>query len=75
MDAVIESMDETLDKYKAQALPRPEGAPEKHEENKEVDVREEVRSSGQTSRILNLLAFVINQAPIKAAFLQLTRPG
>ena len=37
---------------------------------------EEIRSSGQTARMLALVAHLINQQPaIKAAFLQICKPG
>ena len=31
----------------------------------------ELRCSGETAKVLNLLAFLMNQAPIKAAFVNL----
>lgn len=70
LDVVTESMDASVDPHPkdetkkdrpaAEALPAP---------------KEHVRASRQTSRILNLLAFLMNQPPIKSAFLHLTQPG
>lgn len=61
----MKSMDATIERL----LPEPAPEAEKQEEGQ----REELRSSGHTSRILNLLAYIMNQPPIKATFLYLCR--
>ncbi len=42
-------------------------------ERAEETVKMEVKASGETARILNLLAFLMNQAPVKAAFITISR--
>ena len=37
-----------------------------------VDEATDLRCSGETAKILNLLGFLMNQAPVKAAFIHLT---
>ena len=64
LDALLESLDQTLESYNQPG------------DRAEVDTdkpREEKRSSGQTSRILNLITFLISQPSIKAAFINLSQ--
>ena len=66
LDAVIASMDATISRYGDASEPL-----DQKKEN-----TEEMRSSGQTARMLALMAYLINQqSAIKAAFLQICRPG
>ena len=67
LDAIIASMDATIFRYGDAA----EAGSDQKKEN-----AEEIRSSGQTARMLALVAHLINQQPaIKAAFLQICKPG
>ena len=67
LDAIVASMDATIFRYGDVA----EAGSDQKKEN-----AEEIRSSGQTARMLALVAHLINQQPaIKAAFLQICKPG
>ena len=67
LDAIVASMDTTISRYGDAA----EAGSDQKKEN-----AEEIRSSGQTARMLALVAHLINQQPaIKAAFLQICKPG
>ena len=67
LDAIIASMDATIFRYGDAA----EAGSDQKKEN-----AEEIRSSRQTARMLALVAHLINQQPaIKAAFLQICKPG
>ena len=49
------------------------GEEEKTGSGEEKAAREEVKSSGQTARILKLIAFLVNHATVKTCFLHLCR--
>ena len=66
LDGLLESMDATIERL----LPEGASEAEKHDDSGQ---REELRSSGHTSRILNLLAYIMNQPPIKATFLHMCK--
>ena len=67
LDTLVDSMNATCE---AARTPHTESAPG-HTEETAV----EHSASSHSSRVLNLIAFLMNQAPIKAAFLQLTKGG
>lgn len=68
LDALMESMDSSVI-----ALPPPPVGPE-GEPPVEMTMKEGFCTS-HTYRIISLIAFLVNQAPAKAAFLTVTRPG
>ncbi|ELU02702.1 hypothetical protein CAPTEDRAFT_223433 [Capitella teleta] len=70
LDVVTESMDASVDPH-----PKDETKKDRPAAEALPAAKEHVRASRQTSRILNLLAFLMNQPPIKSAFLHLTQPG
>ena len=70
LDTLLESMNSTTEAGRPSRPPPPEGGDQGPEE-----VQPEFPASSHSSRILNLIAFLMNQAPIKAAFLQLTKGG
>lgn len=51
-------------------LPTPSSAPDP-----DSPPKDEARASGQTSRLLSLLSFLMNQPPVKAAFIYLSMAG